>query len=99
MLFKEVMSHTAHRIRHGRGKSRVTKHDISEKRYPLQPESLDRAPVLTSFKEHAQLAAVREQADKAGDGTTNTAAKSDIEGGFGGLEDYEDRYATTSGEH
>ncbi|KAF8894485.1 hypothetical protein BD779DRAFT_1797494 [Infundibulicybe gibba] len=46
-------------------------------------------------KEQAQLAAIRTQSDKAkaaGDGR-------DIEGGFGGQEDLEDRYATTSGEH
>jgi hypothetical protein len=51
------------------------------------------------LQEQAQLAALRDQIDKSGDTTTNNAAKRDIEGGFGGLEDFEDRYATTSGEH
>ncbi|KAF8582065.1 hypothetical protein K439DRAFT_1352265, partial [Ramaria rubella] len=42
-------------------------------------------------KEQAQLAALREQSQ--GDNPK------DIEGGFGGQEELEDRYATTSGEH
>lgn len=32
-------------------------------------------------------------------GTEPASEKRDIEGGFGGQEDLEDRYATTSGEH
>jgi hypothetical protein len=42
----------------------------------------------------------REQSDKAtplDDNEDNP--KRDFEGGFGGLEELEDRYATTSGEH
>ncbi|KAJ6547043.1 hypothetical protein B0H19DRAFT_1163643 [Mycena capillaripes] len=60
-------------------------------------------------KEQAQLAALRSDMDaKSQDTTSSTAeaAKSaaaardrDFEGGFGGQEDLEDRYATTSGEH
>ncbi|EPT06074.1 hypothetical protein FOMPIDRAFT_41906, partial [Fomitopsis schrenkii] len=42
-------------------------------------------------KEQEQLAALRDSASKARD--------RDFEGGFGGQEDLEDRYATTSGEH
>jgi len=35
----------------------------------------------------------------SGDGSAKGEAKRDIEGGFGGQENLEDRYATTSGEH
>ncbi|ESK94243.1 hypothetical protein Moror_8314 [Moniliophthora roreri MCA 2997] len=42
-------------------------------------------------REQAQLAALREQMEKEKD--------RDFEGGFGGQENLEDRYATTSGEH
>ncbi|KAJ3726389.1 hypothetical protein DFJ43DRAFT_1157271 [Lentinula guzmanii] len=55
-------------------------------------------------KEQAKIAAIRDQlntADKtqpARDSTTS-AQDRDFEGGFGGQEDLEDRYATTSGEH
>ncbi|KDQ12023.1 hypothetical protein BOTBODRAFT_34882 [Botryobasidium botryosum FD-172 SS1] len=51
-------------------------------------------------KEQAQLAAIR--AASTGKATTQSEPSSrrdDIEGGFGGQEDLEDRYATTSGEH
>jgi len=49
------------------------------------------------------LAAIRDQlkkdsADKA-EGDTTAQAERNFEGGFGGQEDLEDRYATTSGEH
>lgn len=68
---------------------------------------LDKAPALTYgywvWQEQAQLAALREQtASEAGGqsvSTNDTAAERDFEGGFGGLEEFEDRYATTSGEH
>ncbi|CCM02062.1 uncharacterized protein FIBRA_04138 [Fibroporia radiculosa] len=53
-------------------------------------------------KEQAQLAALRDQARaaKAADSTPGgTGDDRDFEGGFGGQEDLEDRYATTSGEH
>ncbi|KAJ8496430.1 hypothetical protein ONZ45_g12454 [Pleurotus djamor] len=58
-------------------------------------------------KEQAQLATLREQMKKTADETSTTATPSastghldrDFEGGFGGQEDLEDRYATTSGEH
>ncbi|KAJ8592835.1 hypothetical protein M405DRAFT_786949, partial [Rhizopogon salebrosus TDB-379] len=64
-------------------------------------------------KEQAQLAALREEqktrttvsessdtAPKPDDVTPSaTVAGRDFEGGFGGQEDLEDRYATTSGEH
>ncbi|KAH9842740.1 uncharacterized protein C8Q71DRAFT_734207 [Rhodofomes roseus] len=51
-------------------------------------------------KEQEQLAALRSSAA----GKTQSASKPgelerDFEGGFGGQEDLEDRYATTSGEH
>jgi len=49
-------------------------------------------------KEQAQLAALRDKG-ASGDGSAEGEAKRDIEGGFGGQEDLEDRYATTSGEH
>ncbi|KDR81483.1 hypothetical protein GALMADRAFT_134915 [Galerina marginata CBS 339.88] len=54
-------------------------------------------------REQAQLEAIRlERADKV---VRNKASEEkhtmdkDFEGGFGGQEDLEDRYATTSGEH
>jgi len=46
-------------------------------------------------KEQAQLAAIRNQAVK----NDQKPEDRDFEGGFGGQEDLEDRYATTSGEH
>jgi len=54
-------------------------------------------------REQAQLAALREQV-KQDLNSKNTEQPSssqerDFEGGFGGQEDLEDRYATTSGEH
>ncbi|KAJ3855381.1 hypothetical protein EV368DRAFT_79725 [Lentinula lateritia] len=54
-------------------------------------------------KDQAQLAAIRDQlnkADKAQSASNTTSTQDrDFEGGFGGQEDLEDRYATTSGEH
>lgn len=58
-------------------------------------------------KEQAQLAALHEEQEKrsttSNNNTTKDTASStkdrDFEGGFGGQEDLEDRYATTSGEH
>ncbi|KAG1900751.1 uncharacterized protein F5891DRAFT_286533 [Suillus fuscotomentosus] len=58
-------------------------------------------------QEQAQLAALHEEQEKrsttSNNNTTKDAASStkdrDFEGGFGGQEDLEDRYATTSGEH
>ncbi|KAJ7871382.1 hypothetical protein B0H14DRAFT_3439447 [Mycena olivaceomarginata] len=57
-------------------------------------------------KEQAQLAALRNEMDTKATNTTTDAAKAaadsrdrNFEGGFGGQEDLEDRYATTSGEH
>ncbi|KAJ7684634.1 hypothetical protein DFH06DRAFT_1156185 [Mycena polygramma] len=56
-------------------------------------------------KEQAQLAALRSEADsKSKDATAEAktaadARERDFEGGFGGQEDLEDRYATTSGDH
>jgi len=55
-------------------------------------------------KEQAQFQAIRDQLKKdetnkpAGNNSTSTGDR-DFEGGFGGQEDLEDRYATTSGEH
>jgi len=54
-------------------------------------------------KEQCQLAAIHDQAkkdvvDKAKE-ETGVQPERDFEGGFGGQEDLEDRYATTSGEH
>ncbi|KAJ7043170.1 hypothetical protein C8F04DRAFT_1073869 [Mycena alexandri] len=60
-------------------------------------------------KEQSQLAALRADMDaKAASTVAGTVAEAsgaadtrerDFEGGFGGQEDLEDRYATTSGEH
>lgn len=45
-------------------------------------------------KDDDQLSAIHDEQAKAA-----TALDRDFEGGFGGQEDLEDRYATTSGEH
>ncbi|KAH7927097.1 hypothetical protein BV22DRAFT_1007725, partial [Leucogyrophana mollusca] len=53
-------------------------------------------------KEKVQLAALRDKRDShSSDSATTTATSNDrdFEGGYGGQEDLEDRYATTSGEH
>ncbi|KAJ7470261.1 hypothetical protein FB451DRAFT_1135441 [Mycena latifolia] len=56
-------------------------------------------------KEQAQLAALRAEIDTKDKDSAAAASKAadarerDFEGGFGGQEDLEDRYATTSGEH
>ncbi|KAF9567580.1 hypothetical protein CPC08DRAFT_543813 [Agrocybe pediades] len=52
-------------------------------------------------KEQAQLQAIRtEQAQKeAANAQEKHPMDREFEGGFGGQEDLEDRYATTSGEH
>ncbi|KAJ7581425.1 hypothetical protein C8J56DRAFT_833464 [Mycena floridula] len=49
-------------------------------------------------KEQAQLEAIRDQLKKDEEAKATNKDK-DFEGGFGGQEDLEDRYATTSGEH
>jgi len=54
-------------------------------------------------KDENQLAAIRDQlkkdvTDKVEEDTAAQAERN-FEGGFGGQEDLEDRYATTSGEH
>ncbi|KAK7035722.1 hypothetical protein R3P38DRAFT_2908747 [Favolaschia claudopus] len=56
-------------------------------------------------KEQEQLAALRSEMDSKSKQTAQTSTTAadardrDFEGGFGGQEDLEDRYATTSGEH
>ncbi|KAL1687505.1 hypothetical protein GGG16DRAFT_95790, partial [Schizophyllum commune] len=53
-------------------------------------------------KEQEQLKALRAELDKkesAAKTTSSKPAERDFEGGFGGQEDLEDHYATTSGEH
>ncbi|KZT68171.1 hypothetical protein DAEQUDRAFT_766554 [Daedalea quercina L-15889] len=50
-------------------------------------------------KEQEQLAALRDSASAAQGASAADARDRDFEGGFGGQEDLEDRYATTSGEH
>lgn len=55
-------------------------------------------PSLSFVQEQEQLAALKEQIAKdAKDSAART--DKDFEGGYGGQEDLEDRYATTSGEH
>jgi len=49
-------------------------------------------------KEQAQLSAIHAKQEGAKNAAPR-AAEHDFEGGFGGQEDLEDRYATTSGEH
>ncbi|KAF5358209.1 hypothetical protein D9756_001606 [Leucocoprinus leucothites] len=48
-------------------------------------------------KEQEQFAAIREQMERSKESVPNQ--DKDFEGGFGGQEDLEDRYATTSGDH
>ncbi|TDL27294.1 hypothetical protein BD410DRAFT_412070 [Rickenella mellea] len=50
-------------------------------------------------KEQEQLAALREQMAAQNNTTALNKGRDDIEGGYGGQEDLEDRYATTSGQH
>jgi len=51
-------------------------------------------------KEQEQLAAIRDQKkDEKKDEELVPDSSKDFEGGFGGQEDLEDRYATTSGDH
>ncbi|KAE9406719.1 hypothetical protein BT96DRAFT_205379 [Gymnopus androsaceus JB14] len=53
-------------------------------------------------KEQAQLAAIRDKQASTNNNSTTAATSAqdkNFEGGFGGQEDLEDRYATTSGEH
>jgi len=55
-------------------------------------------------KEQEQLASLRARSSEAGTQKAQTSATipredRDYEAGFGGQEDLEDRYATTSGEH
>ncbi|KAG1748971.1 uncharacterized protein EDB91DRAFT_1244771 [Suillus paluster] len=69
--------------------------------------ALAMALLISLLQEQAQLAALREEqknrSTASNDNTTKDAASTtmgrDFEGGFGGQEDLEDRYATTSGEH
>ena len=59
--------------------------------------------ILTALQEDEQLARLRASMDLGPRPFQSTPATSDrrdeIEGGYGGQEDLEDRYATTSGEH
>ncbi|KAF9532306.1 hypothetical protein CPB83DRAFT_847625 [Crepidotus variabilis] len=53
-------------------------------------------------KEREQLEALNSKLDQKDTSKAKTEVKTidrDFEGGFGGQEDLEDRYATTSGEH
>ena len=45
------------------------------------------------------MAALKDQTGKEATKPNETQKDHDFEGGFGGQEDLEDRYATTSGEH
>lgn len=49
-------------------------------------------------KEKAQLEAIRQELQQNQESAKKQQSH-DFEGGFGGQEDLEDRYATTSGEH
>jgi ATPase inhibitor, mitochondrial len=56
------------------------------------------------YQEQRQLSAIRDQLRKDIGDTVKEDSQvaqndKDFEGGFGGQEDLEDRYATTSGEH
>jgi hypothetical protein len=55
------------------------------------------------YQEQKQLSAIRDSLEKGVNETMkeDSAVQKDrdFEGGFGGQEDLEDRYATTSGEH
>lgn len=57
----------------------------------------------SSQQDEIHLAAIRDQLKKDSankvEGDTTAQAERNFEGGFGGQEDLEDRYATTSGEH
>ncbi|KZT28461.1 hypothetical protein NEOLEDRAFT_1175778 [Neolentinus lepideus HHB14362 ss-1] len=49
-------------------------------------------------KERSQLEAIRSELQQSQE-SGKAKQEHDFEGGFGGQEDLEDRYATTSGEH
>ena len=60
--------------------------------------------LLSLLQEQAQVEAIRQYLAKEDDSKANSDQGThpmdrDFEGGFGGQEDLEDRYATTSGEH
>jgi len=73
---------------HAQDKSFKSKEQVEEARYARE-------------KEVAQLAAIRQEMEAKNIGVKIPApqAEQDFEEGFGGQEDLEDRYATTSGEH
>ncbi|KAG2149367.1 hypothetical protein DEU56DRAFT_978025 [Suillus clintonianus] len=88
--------------------SKVKKRNTSTRRRGFPKGLFIALPLLIdSPQEQAQLASLREEqknrSTASKDNTTKDAAPStkdrDFEGGFGGQEDLEDRYATTSGEH
>lgn len=94
------------RIRLGRAKNKAKKQPTLEQRFlpPLLLTILNVRLTRTSCsQEQEQLKAIREQSQaKALSASTDSeAARQDkpYEAGFGGQEDLEDRYATTSGEH
>ena len=85
------------RINLGRQRNRAKKPCMQGRRY-RSSLVLELTRNLTIYnQEQEQLAALREQQKEAA--AAAAARDKDFEGGYGGQEDLEDRYATTSGEH
>lgn len=63
-----------------------TREQVAEAQYAKQKESEQLAALAADIKQREAAAAAAKRRDE-------------IEGGYGGQEDLEDRYATTSGEH
>jgi len=71
-----------------------------EARYIREKEEAQLAALREGQKTRSAVSESRDNAPKSDDvAPSATMASRDFEGGFGGQEDLEDRYATTSGEH
>lgn len=68
---------------------------------PLEAKGRAEEARFALQKEQEQLAAIRDQlaANKSEQKQSDVNTDKDFEGGYGGQEDLEDRYATTCGEH
>jgi len=72
-----------------------------EARYVREKEQAQLAALREEQKNHSESAASKDNVPKHSSAAPSVRSPMDrdFEGGFGGQEDLEDRYATTSGEH
>jgi len=78
----------------------VSTPSVSEQEKAWKPKEQGAESQWAKLREQEQLAALKQKADTEGPmNTKGQLPTGDIEGGYGGQEDLEDRYATTSGEH